>query len=51
MIENEELYFNPGETNIPMELNEGDMEYESDEEQEFGTGDSWRFSNKIKKRL
>lgn len=49
MIENEELYFNPGETNIPMELNEGDMEYEADEEQEFGTGDSWRFSNRIKK--
>ncbi len=49
MIENEELYFNPGETNIPMQLNEGDMEYESDEEQEFGTGDGWRFSDRIKK--
>lgn len=49
MIDNEDLYFNPGETNIPMQLNEGDMEYEADEEQEFGTGDSWRFSDRIKK--
>lgn len=49
MAGSDKITFNPGETNIPLDLNEENMEYDPDVEQEFGTGSSWNFDEKIKK--
>ena len=49
MAGKDKLVFNPGETNIPFDLNEGDMTYEADNELEFGTGSSWNFTERLRK--
>lgn len=49
MAGTDKLNFNPGETNITFDLNEGDMTYDPDNEQEFGTGSSWFFEERIRK--